>query len=117
MFRNESSLFWRVLIPGGAYFYAGQSGLGVLHAIVDSLISLDLLMVGITLFSGIASGKLVDAALSDTEAAFVYVLAVTILEKLVAVFHARRFIREFIPVEGTSHQQKLQAAGTSLGGA
>lgn len=112
LFRSESSLWWRAIIPGGAYFYAKQSGLGTLHAIVDSLISLDLLAVALTLISGLSTGRLAGAALTDSAVAFVYLFVLTALEKLIAVHHARRFIREFIPIEGTSHQQKLQAVST-----
>lgn len=113
LFRSESSLWWRALIPGGAYFYARQSGLGTLHAIADSLLSLDLLVVAGTLITGVSIGKLFGPALTDTEVALVYVFVLTALEKLIAVYHARRFIREFIPIEGTSHQQRIQAASAS----
>jgi len=113
LFRSESSLWWRALIPGGAYFYAKQSGLGTLHAIADTLISLDLLIAAMTLTSGLVRGRLTGDDLTGTEAAFEYIFALTALEKLIAVYHARRFIREFIPIDGTSHQEELQAASTS----
>lgn len=116
LFRSESSLWWRALIPGGAYFYANQSGLGTLHAIVDSIITLDLLLIASTLIAAVSSGKLSGTALTESEIGLVYIFILAALEKLVAVYHARRFIREFIPVEGTSQQQNLQAAGTSATG-
>lgn len=116
LFRNESSLWWRALIPGGAYFYAKQGGLGTLHAIVDSFITLDLLIVASTLIAAVSSGKLAGTALTESEIGFAYIFILAALEKLVAVYHARRFIREFIPIDGTSHQQNLQAAGTTATG-
>src|SRR5215469_4797091 len=116
LFRSESSLWWRALIPGGAYFYARQSGLGTLHAIADSILSLDLLVVLGTLIAGVSAGKLFGPALTETEVALLYLFVLTSLEKLIAVYHARRFIREFIPIEGTSHQQRIQAASASPSG-
>jgi len=110
LFRNESSLWWRALIPGGPYFYAKQSGLGTANAISDTLFTLGLLTVAITVVSSATKD------LASMEAALAYLLVFTILEKLVAVYHARRFVREFIPIEGTSQQQNLRAASTTATG-
>lgn len=115
MFRNEESLWWRALIPGGVYFYANQGGLGVLHAIVDSLLTLDLLVSGTGLLAGMLNGSLSGENLSDTKAAVAYIFVVTALEKLVAVYHARRFIREFIPIPGTSQLPNPQFIGVGAG--
>jgi hypothetical protein len=110
LFRNESSLWWRALIPGGAYFYAKQGGLGTAHAIGDTFLTLYLLVVAGVVLSGATKDP------NGTESALAYIFVLAALEKLIAVYHARRFIREFIPIEGTSHQQNLEAASTGATG-
>ena len=100
-FRGEESLWWRTFIPGGAYFYARQTGMGVLHAFVDTIIMFELL---VAVFAPLEPG--------DTRENFVVgagiVAFVLLLERSIALWHARRFVREFIPIEGTT---KVQAAG------
>jgi hypothetical protein len=96
-FRSEDSLWWRAFIPGAGYFYAKQTGMGLLHAIVDSLITIEFLAV-------IVGALTVDTA-KGAEPWFVvgWITFLLLLERAIALSHARRFVREFIPIEGTAH--------------
>lgn len=93
-FRSEDSLWWRTFIPGGGYFYARQNGLGVLHAIVDSFIMLELLLGAIGGFATTPKDKTGDLWIGLAVIAFIL-----LLERAIALWHARRFVREFIPIE------------------
>jgi hypothetical protein len=94
-FLNEESLWWRSFIPGGVYFYAKQSGMGVLHAIGDSMVSLYLLLV----FVGAFAVK--PAQRQEVWVGMAVIAFVVLFERSIALFHARRFIREFIPIDGS----------------
>jgi hypothetical protein len=112
VFKSESSLMWRALIPGGAYFYARQRGLGILHAVIDGLLSLDLLFA---FFSAAAVRETARPSRSDAWAGVAYLALLVILEKMVAFYHARKLLREFLPVEGTSQRDLAKAAATGTG--
>jgi hypothetical protein len=111
VFKNESSLMWRALIPGGAYFYAQQRGLGILHAVIDGLLSLDLLFA---FLSAAAVRETARPSRSDAWAGVVYLALLVTIEKMVAFYHARKLLREFIPVGGTSQRDLAKAA--AIGG-
>lgn len=96
-FRDEGSLWWRVLIPGAAYFYAKQTGIGLLHAIGDTIVTLEFLILW---FAAVAA-----PAAEKTQDFWVGVGFVTFLlgfEKLIVLWHARRFVREYIPLDDAS---------------
>ncbi|HMA95959.1 MAG TPA: hypothetical protein VKP30_24900 [Polyangiaceae bacterium] len=96
-FRSEDSLWWRAFIPGAGYFYAQQSGMGVLHAIVDSIITIEFLLVIVAAFVPTPGQP-------PQEAWFVvgWITFLLFLERAIALSHARRFVREFIPIQGTA---------------
>lgn len=101
-FRDEESLWWRAFIPGAGYFYAKQTGMGVLHAIVDTIVLLEfvLLLVAAVTEKSAAEGWITAA----------WVLFILLLERSIALSHARRFVREFIPIEGTAHSARAATA-------
>jgi hypothetical protein len=103
-FRNEDSLWWRTFIPGGAYFYAKQGGMGVLHAVVDSFVFLEFLLIAI----GIAIGGPAERT-QDAWIAVAWIAFLLLFERSIALWHARRFVREFIPIEGTARSQGAAA--------
>jgi hypothetical protein len=123
-FRSEDSLWWRTFIPGAAYFYAKQTWMGVLHAISDGIFFLYFMLmtagaltqtathsVSATAARGAsaAHGAMSATAAHGARAAadrtanlwiavgvFAFILVV---ERSIALFHARRFLREFIPTD------------------
>ncbi len=102
-FRNEDSLWWRAFIPGAGYFYAKQTGMGILHAIVDSFVLLDFVFLLIA--------AVTQKATKPQEEWFVvgWVLFFLLLERAIALSHVRRFVREFIPIEGTARMVQTTA--------
>lgn len=96
-FREEHSLWWRSFIPGAVYFFAKQTGMGILHAIFDSLVTLEVVILTIGTFTMTRAEKGQDYWVG---AGFIVLL--WLFERSVALWHARRFVREFIPIPGTS---------------
>ena len=111
-FRDEKPLWWRSLIPGGAYFYARQSGLGLLHAVVDSLFTLELLIIWITAVTAKPAERT-----ADFWVGMAWITFIVLLERSIALWHARRFVREFIPVTGNAAaaQSNAAAMGSPMG--
>jgi hypothetical protein len=103
-FRNEQSLWWRAFIPGGAYFYAKQTGMGLPHAVVDTFITIDFLLVMVAVFTA----KAVERS-QDFWIGVGFITFILLFERSIALWHARRFVREFIPIDGTA--RIAQAAG------
>ena len=90
-FKNEKTMMIRsILIPAGGYFYTGHSLIGILPAIVEVFLLVDILVV---LFAGQTAPEEKSALLSG-----LVVLAVFwAIESAVTILHCRRFVREFIP--------------------
>ena len=94
VFKNEKSLLMRtLLIPGGAYFYTGQTLLGIVTGFIEVLFVfafvVQLLMTaGVIAPSGDAPPPYVQAAL---------VLLFLALIKLTGFYRSRRRVRNFIP--------------------
>lgn len=78
-----------ILCPGGGYFYARHIFLGLADAAVELYLSI---FVILTLVSMIIN---VEGALH----AFLFFSLVLTIEKLLTVYHAGHFIKEFIPAE------------------
>ncbi len=102
-FRNEESLWWRTMIPGGGYFYARQTGMGILHSVVDSFISLEVVVL---LLAALTAKPNEVADFWGTFGLFVFIW---LFERAIALQHARRFVREFIPIDGTARAQASTA--------
>jgi hypothetical protein len=98
-FKDEKTLLWRVLIPGGAYFYAGATLLGIFSIWAEGILTL-VVLLQFFLGLSIASRAAADPA-SPGRAAYLasagFFAVLLILEKLMAYQHARRVIREFLP--------------------
>ena len=95
-FKDEKTMVQRsAIIPAGAYFYTGHPLVGTLFAFVELILLFDLIL-------GLATRNW------DLAVTAAIVLAV---EKLFTIYHARRFIREFIPIEGSSTAAIASSAG------
>jgi len=94
-FKTERELLWRgILIPGGASFYAGRTGFGVIRLIFECLLSVSIALL-IWKAARAPSGSQ-DAAAALTAAGF-EALAL-FLDKLIAILNSRRQIRDMLPV-------------------
>jgi hypothetical protein len=101
-FKDEKTLLRRaLLIPGGACFYVGWTGLGVLSAIVEAILVIDLIVVGIAMYSSTSPGRPGSRASAAPEllTSVVLLLVFLLLEKLVAWIHCRWYVRDFIPAK------------------
>ncbi len=78
-----------LLAPGGGYFYTGHPFLGVSDAIVEGVF----IIAAIAALIEVARGQ--DAA----AAGLVLVLIILAFEKILSIYHANKFIEEYIPVE------------------
>ena len=95
-FRDESPLPWRILIPGGVYFYARQNGMGLVHALIDAIFMLETLAL-LVVFTTSSGTQRQNAAIT-----LAYWAVLLLIEKAIAFAHAKKFLREFIPIADTS---------------
>ncbi|MBI2956035.1 MAG: hypothetical protein HYY26_01860 [Acidobacteria bacterium] len=114
-FKNERELIWRSLaFPGGGYFYAGYWWLGVLDAIVESILTgwlLIFLLVAAGMPEPFRSPLEPHLGRAGALGAAGVVAILLGLEKLITVYHGKRFLQVFIPASaGSSH-----AGGTIFG--
>lgn len=95
-FKDEKTLLRQgILIPGGASFYVGATGLGILRAIGESIF---LLMILVILAGAIAE----PAGSRDSAGEFtvaVFVLGLLTLDKSLAIAVSRQQIRDFLPAK------------------
>ena len=94
-FKDEKTLVRReILIPGGASFYVGATGLGIVRSIAESI----LILVAV----GFVVGAFVEPAGSqDAGPGFIgaiFILAILALHKGMAVLTSRQQVRDFLPV-------------------
>ena len=91
IFKNEKSMVMRsIFLPGGGYFYTGHPLIGMIPAVFEGLLVLEILLL---LFGGLASPKAVPNLLS-----VLLILALFwAVETAVTVLHCRRYVRDFIP--------------------
>lgn len=108
-FRDESPLPWRILVPGGVYFYSRQNGMGMVHALIDAVFMLETLalLVVFTTYSGTQR--------QNATIALAYWGILLLIEKAIAFAHAKKFLREFIPIAGSSRatMPRISAAAAS----
>jgi hypothetical protein len=101
-FKDEKTLLRRALwIPGGACFYVGWTGLGILNAIVEAFLAINFVFICIEMFSSTSAGAPGSGATKVAELliSVVILLVLLSLEKLVAWIHCRWYVRDFIPAE------------------
>jgi hypothetical protein len=87
-FKTEAkAVKYSLLFPGGGYFYVRRWGLGILDAIGESY----LLLITLLALGG--------AVFGEADAFFVFAIfgAALAFEKLLTVYHAKKFVAEFIP--------------------
>ena len=91
-FKDETTLAVRTLIPGGAYFYTGLTGVGILNGLVECFFLLALVTSLLEPSTKGANGAAVSGIVIG------YFLFLIGLEKLIAYSHAKLFVRQFEPV-------------------
>jgi len=101
-FKNEMTLFWRnFFVPGGAYFYTGFTGLGILQAIADVGLVVEVVTWGLVALRVTAppAPPRGEAPKTSQYAAMIagYVFAIFLLENLISWVHTRKLVRDFIP--------------------
>ena len=85
-----------ILLPGGGYFYTGHPFLGISDAIGETIL---LALVASSLY-GILFGTSDPAGKIMVFFVFSLLFAV---EKLITIYHARHYVREYIPVDKDFH--------------
>ncbi len=91
-FKNEQKARnLSILLPGGGYFYTGHPIVGIGDAIVETSLIVMVLASLVNLISGAES----DAALPGV----VFFGVILFLEKLYTVYHAKHYVKEYIPVD------------------
>jgi len=101
-FRDEKTLLWRtIFIPGGAYFYTKNALLAFLTLVGESF-ALLVLAVLLAQAAGVLPLQPTQDDPNPTRAAAgmgaLILFLLYAFETLIAYLHARRFVREFIPV-------------------
>lgn len=96
---SAEAVKYSLLFPGGGYFYVRRRGLGALDA------------VGETYLSVITFMALVGTLLGHAEAPVVFVAfgVILALEKLLTIYHARKFVEEFIPKASSPFPTRREA--------
>ena len=89
-----------ILLPGGGYFYTGHPFLGIGDFFVETMLLLFVVAEVVGIFQGDP----------ESPAAAVLFGVALVLEKLLTIHHAKRYIGEFIP-----EYKKVQAQPTSGG--
>jgi hypothetical protein len=91
-FKNEKKArTLSILVPGGGYFYTGHPVLGLGDAIVETILIVMVLTAFVNLATGAESGAALPVAVVFGVLLF--------LEKLYTVFHAKHYVKEYIPVD------------------
>jgi hypothetical protein len=76
-----------ILFPGGGYFYTRHSILGISDAIVETILSIALIV------------SLIDASKGTEPWSTVMLIAVILfVEKIITIYHTKHFVSEYIPV-------------------
>lgn len=109
-FKDERTLAWRAaLIPGGAYFYVGQILPGVGATIAELYLFIILLAFLFGSLGDPSHGGSSKALGLGGIVAAVFVLLVAALEKALSVWHCRKAVREFIPLDGATVRSNTAA--------
>ena len=87
-----------LVIPGGGYFYTGHWFLGIMDFIVEAI--LILLVANAYLGSEATNG-------GDANSGIIY-LVVLVIEKLMTIYHANHYVKEYIPVT-TRYKRRVMA--------
>lgn len=91
-FKNEQKArTLSILVPGGGYFYTGHPLLGIGDAIVESVLIFMVLMALVNLATGADAGEQLPV--------LVIFGIILFIEKLYTIFHAKHYVKEYIPVD------------------
>lgn len=88
---KAAALRYSILFPGGGYFYTGHPVLGVLDALAEAFLIVMLIVSLVDLLTGTSAD-------ADPGAVVVFG-ALLVVEKLLSVFHARHYVKEYLPAE------------------
>jgi len=92
-FKNErKAKTLSILLPGGGYFYAGHHFLGMGDAIVEGILLFFVISSLVSLLFGT-----VDPV--NTGVILVIFGVLLVYEKLITIYHARHYVKEYIPLE------------------
>jgi hypothetical protein len=94
-FKDEKTLVWRGILPGGAAFYVGAWPLGILHSLVDLVLLFAIVAFVVDIIQ--PSNNPNAAATHSVEGIFILV-GIVLLEKGVSILHCRRSVRNFLPI-------------------
>ena len=109
LFKNETTLIkMAIFVPGGAYFYSGFTAAGVLTAVGELFVLLEILVLAIAAFS--ERGKPEFAGFIGAMGFFILIYA---FETLVTIMHNRRVIREFIPRKRKQVQEPMVSSSAA----
>ncbi len=117
VFKDEKTMVKRSLfIPGGGYFYSGQTFLGVVDLLAEAWLTIILLLMAFTAYSmwGHPASNNPDTMDATGALIMAFVFAgILAVEKLFTIHHCRRFIREFISTgQKDPMRAQMAAAGT-----
>lgn len=100
-FKNEArARKLSILYPGGGYFYTNHPFLGAGDALVETFLVVMVLMGLVNMLSD--SPEKAEGLFQ-----FIFFGIVLVLEKLYSVYHAKHYVKEFIPVEKEVRPQKV----------
>jgi len=92
-FRNEQrARKLSIIYPGGGYFYTNHPFLGAGDAVVETFLIFMVLMGLVNTLSGVPEK-------SEGLFQFIFFGIILVLEKLYSVYHAKHYVKEYIPVE------------------
>ncbi len=92
-FKNEKKArTLSILLPGGGYFYTGHPFLGTGDAVVETML---ILMVALALLNRATGADAGGVWMPQ----FVFFGILLFLEKLYTIYHAKHYVKEYIPVE------------------
>ncbi len=92
-FKNEQKARnLSILLPGGGYFYTGHPVIGVADAIVETVLIVLIVTGVVNLVTG--------AEENEVAVAQVVIFSIALfIEKLYTVFHAKHYVKEYLPVD------------------
>lgn len=90
---HAKALKYSLLFPGGGYFYTGHPFIGAGDAVVELM----LLVLVVVALVDLAAGR--EAA--DNMVALAVFGVALVIEKVLSVYHARHYVKEYLPVDAT----------------
>lgn len=82
---------YSLLFPGGGYFYTGHPVMGVMDALVELML---IVLVASAVWDVLKAESVLDAA-----PAALFFAGVLAVEKLLSIYHAGHYVKEYLPVE------------------